>query len=212
MKLITIEKKIPVFDELISKFQLIYPDKPCIIAGGAVRDIMLNVKPKDIDIFFLGLDWSKVIKKEFVDKLKSKEIYYEIATSNLPWHKYERYLLLTIIWKTCQELKDIEIQFCGFPVNNLEDLLKTFDWEICLFGYSNGIVTTTQESLNLINKIQSYKKGDKDYKPPKMKLYNVQFPISNLRRGFKFENRYPIKLDYNAILKLCANVLKENFK
>ena len=140
-------------------------------------------------------------------------MYYELSESNLPWHKYERYLLLTIIWQNCKALQNAEVQFMGFPTDSIEKLIETFDWSICLFGYDleKGIVTI-DETMNLINKIKSYDPTDQEYKPPYMKLHNVQFPISNLRRGFKFESRYPIKLDYPSILKLCKNVIKEHRK
>jgi len=207
-----IEKHIELFDELIPQFQILYPDKPCVIAGGCVRDFMLGNKAKDIDIYFLGLDWRKETKEEFNKKLNASQIYYKISGSNLPWHKYERYLLLSIIKEISSNLakENMEIQFMGFPTNSIEGLLKTFDWEICLFGYQNGRVITTNSAMELIEKIKKYNVNDKNYKPPKMKLNNVQFPISNLRRGFGFEGRYPIKLDYPSVLKLCKAVISED--
>ena len=210
MNFIQIQRSIPLFDELIEKFQLIYPNNPCVIAGGCVRDILLDKRPKDIDVYFLGIDWTRESREDFKGKLDAMQLYYEIATSNLPWHKYERYLLLSIIWQHCAEMKDIEVQFMGFPTDSIEKLIETFDWEICLFGYRNQEIITTEGAIQLINKIQTYAPGDIDYKPPTMKHLNVQFPISNLRRGFKFEARYPIKLEYESIVKLCSEVMRED--
>jgi hypothetical protein len=144
--------------------------------------------------------------------MDAKQLYYQIATSNLPWQSYERYLLLSIIWQHMTSMKNYEIQFMGFPTNSLENLIKTFDWEICVFAYREGIITTTKSAMNLIEKIKSHDPSDEKYRPPIMKHLNVQFPISNLRRGFKFESRYPIKLEYESILKLCSEVLREDIK
>lgn len=210
MKFIKMKQEISLFDKIIDTFQILYPNNPCYIAGGAVRDILLSRAPKDIDIYFLGLGWDKDSKIDFEKKLSASDIYYKIATSNLPWHKYERYLLLSIIWDACKELKGTDLQFMGFPVNSLENLLKTFDWEICVCGYKNGEITTIKSAIELIHRVKTYKPTDKDYKPPRMKLCNVQFPISNLRRGFKFESRYHLKMDYKCVLKLCQAVLDEN--
>lgn len=207
--LIKVEWRFPVFDKLLDTFKSLYPEFPCVIAGGAVRDALLGKEPKDLDIYFLGANWKVEDRDAFNKKLSAADIFYEISTSNLPWHKYERYLLQTIIWKKTQELKGVEVQFMGFPVNNIDDLLATFDWEICVFGYRDGILTTLPESLMLLEKIEKYDPKNEKYRPPRMYLCNIQFPISNLRRGFKFEARYPLKLSYQSILKLCDAALKE---
>lgn len=204
---------ISMLDEIIKTFKILYPECIFTIAGGAVRDILLHRKPKDIDIFICGIDdWTKKGRLEFRKKLNLAQIYYEIATSNLPWHKYEKFLLLTVIWKMSAQFKkeELEIQFCGFPEKSINSLLQTFDWEICQFAYTPGLLYYTDKAQRLIDKINSYSLEDLEYRPFAMKLSNVQFPISNLRRGFKFENRYPIKLHYNSIIKLCKEVLKED--
>ncbi len=214
MEFIRIQRAVPLFDEVITQFKKLYPDKKCIIAGGAVRDLLLNKAPKDIDVYFLGVDWTVVERDAFELKVKdmqsAEQVYYAIATANLPWHKYERYLLLSIIWENCRNLKNADVQFMGFPADTIEAVLETFDWEICIFGYENGEIVTTQASLDLLDSISKYNVKDKEYKPPQMKLCNVQFPISNLRRGFKFEARYPVKLEYESILKLCQEVIVED--
>ncbi len=215
MNFINVEKRIGMFDTLLNEFQTLYPEYPCVIAGGAVRDVMLGTVPKDLDIYFLGLDWRKEIKTEFKKRLDAAKMYKEVSESNMPWHKYERYLMMTVIKEVAGELgnSNAEVQFMGFPANSLERLLKTFDWEICIFGYTTqGKILTTQPAVDLIEKIKNYNKNDPKYKPPYMKLCNVQFPISNLRRGFKFEARYPIKLEYESVLKLSNAVIAEEIK
>ena len=212
MELKRVEKVIPMFDDLIRTFQMLYPEKKLVIAGGSVRDIYLGIEPKDIDMYFLGLDWSKENKIKFKQKLDASQLYYEVWDANLPWHKYERFLIMSIVCKTVKELSDkkIEVQFMGFPVDSCEKLLETFDWEMCIFSYEPGCMIASQEALDLCDKIKLYNKTDINYKPPVMKLCNVQFPVSNLRRGFKFESRYPIKLNYGSILKLCKAVIEQD--
>jgi len=214
---IQIEKVNEEFEGIIESFGKIYPDKLCCIGGGAVRDFLLGRMPKDIDVFFMGADWTTDAREDFEKRLQATGLSYRVDIGALPWHKYERYLLLSILWNKQQsnEGGDLSIQFMGFPWNNITDLLRTFDWEICLFGYQRGgRIITTQRALDLIEGIKKYSLADPlsnaKYIPPKMRLCNVQFPISNLRRGFKFEARYPIKLEYESIIKLCSEVLRED--
>ena len=205
--------EIPEFSEIIKTFEILYPKCIFTIAGGAVRDILLHREPKDIDIFICGVDdWTQEGRLSFKKKLNLSKLYYKIATSNLPWHKYEKFLLLSIIWKMSAQFKEkeLEVQFCGFPKKSINALLETFDWEICHFAYIPGLLYYTDRSQRLIDKIKSYSPTNEKYRPPAMRLTNFQFPISNLRRGFKFENRYPIKLDYRSITRLCREVLKED--
>jgi hypothetical protein len=200
-----------VFDETIKTFQPVYPDNELVMAGGAVRDALLGTTPKDLDLYYLGLpDWSNEAKKAFQKRLALNKIYFAEATSNLPWHKYERFLLMGLIIKMAEHMRQMEAQFMAFPEPNQRRLLSTFDWEICLFAYRDGKITTTVEAMRLIDRLRKYDPTDTKYKPPVMRLVNVQFPISNLRRGFKFQARYPLRLEYRSVLRLCKATIREH--
>lgn len=203
----------PVFDEVITTFQAAYPTNELVMAGGAVRDALLGKKAKDLDLYYLGLDdWSTAATTDFRKRLELANLFYQEATSNLPWHLYERFLLLSLIIKIQDELRqrEAEAQFMAFPQPDQRRLLETFDWEICLFSYRDGKITTTHAAMRLIDKLRKYSPDDKKYKPPRMRLVNVQFPVSNLRRGFNFQTRYPLRLEYRSVLRLCKAVLKED--
>lgn len=210
MTFYSLDYDIPMFNEVQKKYQILYPNNKIVIAGGAVRDYLMGKKPKDIDVFFLGLDWTKESRHTFKDRLDAEKMQYEEAHSNLPWHSYERYLLTSIYPKDLSVVAGMELQFMGFPTDSATGLLKTFDWEICLFAYDNGKIITTKEAFELVKAVKTFSPDNKEYKRPVMKLCNVQFPISNLRRGFKFETRYHVELDYDSVLKLCQSVILEH--
>lgn len=143
-----------------------------VIAGGAVRDHLLGKKPKDYDIFVLySSAWDFDKAKEEISPILSDLIQVE---PSVEWHRSEPYLVATVKWN------DLEIQVMVSPMQTKEELVGSFDWNICLFAYDGEFFCGEK-----IEEIESGKE---------LKLNTVTFPLSTMRRGFRFSERFKMKL------------------
>ncbi len=85
------------------------------------------------------------------------------------------------------------------PATSLNELVSTFDWSVCLFGY-DGLQIFKGSDLSEI------KVGGN------LKLQKVTFPLSTLRRGFRFSERFRMKLDNADLEKICHAFLENRKK
>lgn len=149
----------------------------CCIAGGAVRDHLMGVAPKDFDVFVLGLEPDTNITPAF-EGLE--------AIEPLPHHKSEPFLKGTFAWSGTM------VQVMVTPCETVDDLLATFDWNVCLFAF-NG-------QLHQRAGIEEISEG----KP--LVLQKVTYPMSTLRRGFRFSERFGMIFRPADIKELCGIV------
>ena len=157
------------------------------LAGGCVRDFLMRRDPKDFDVFVINNELFKdfdnqkqLIKAKLADLIK--------VEPKVEWHKSEPYLVATV------EFEGVEVQILFNPAKTIEELLSTFDWNVCLFayGYTGGTIPQfiCGESIENIG-------AGKD-----LKLNKLTFPLSTLRRGFRFSERFLMKLQKEDLIQI----------
>jgi hypothetical protein len=164
----------------------------CYLAGGCVRDYLRNKEAKDYDFFILNHNlWENF--EESKQKILAKLIDLPISKSLVEWHKSEPYLVVSC------EYDGVEIQILLNPAKTVDELLDTFDWNTCLFAYGKGGITQKEF-------IQNIGPGKE------LKLNKVTFPLSTLRRGFRFSERFLMKIRREDINLLCGKILENSVK
>jgi hypothetical protein len=174
-----------LFNEFIPR--LLPFGKP-VLAGGAVRDTIMGKEPKDWDVFILRgqENWNFEAIAEQIKPALSSLTKIEPVVS---WHRSEPYLVATVKWK------EAIIQVLVNPALTMEELIATFDWNVCLFAH-DGERALQGESIENIG-------------PGKeLHLKTVTFPLSTLRRGFRFSERFKMKLLRDDVLTLCKAIIK----
>lgn len=158
-----------------------------VIAGGAVRDTLLGKPPKDWDIFVLpggAFDYErgKALTVQALQDLTK-------VTPVVDWHGSEPYLVATVKWN------EAEVQVLVNPAKDKAALVGTFDWSVCLFAYDGEYLHG--EPLENIAAGKS------------LRLQTVTFPMSTLRRGYRFSERFKMKLEQKDVVDLCRQVISK---
>lgn len=171
------------------------PNKICI-AGGAVRDTLLGREPKDFDVFVFVPQWESWndFRAHFVEEFQSKLNKYPEVISDIEWHKSEPFFIRSI------EYHSKEIQVMTTPEKDMEALVDTFDWNICQFAYGerNGSVDFFKKNVEL----DDIKSGGY------LRLNKITYPYSTLRRGYRFSERFHMRLATEDIKRLCSDIMK----
>lgn len=150
------------------------------IAGGAVRDAFLGRDPKDYDVFVLGR--SGIEKERFLG--------LEPVTQ-FDWHLSEPFLegSFLIDGKIHQVMGAKE--FC-----DVKSLLHSFDWNVSLFAFDSSGVTALENADNIA--------------PGKPLVINrITYPMSSLRRGFRYSERFGMVFEKDDI-QLLAGLITAN--
>jgi hypothetical protein len=156
------------------------------VAGGAVRDELMNRTPKDFDLFLLypGEFEFKKLKEELQPRLKG----LAINTPSVEWHRSEPYLVADV------KLDGVDVQVLVNPAASPLALVQTFDWNVCLFARTEDEVIKLTE----LDEIASGKE---------LRLNRVTFPLSTLRRGFRFSERFKMKLRKEDVVSLSRMIV-----
>lgn len=162
-----------------------------VLAGGAVRDSLLGRVAKDFDVFILqgkDFDFDKAVAE-------IPEVLSDLAAipPEVEWHNSEPFLVATVEWQGAQ------VQILANPASTLDTLLDAFDWNVCLFGFDGEQITQREQ-------IENIKRGEE------LRLQAVTFPLSTLRRGFRFSERFKMKFKYEDVVALCAKILENDKK
>lgn len=156
---------------------------PVVVAGGAVRDHLMGRAPKDYDIFVLGSTWDDTL----VERVRTALSPFEPITT-LEFHKSEPYLVTTV------RHKGEMVQVMLNPAPTVSALVDTFDWNVCLFAY-DGDTVTARTNIEEIG--EGYE----------LKLQACRFPLSTLRRGFRFSERFGMTLKRETVVDLCQRIV-----
>lgn len=154
-----------------------------VIGGGAVRDHLMGRKAKDYDLFLLNHSFTKEARSNVMNCLSGLEV-----VKPLEFHQSEPYLVVTVRW--C----GVDVQVMLNPATSPEELISTFDWNVCLFAY-DGSKFITREHIDNIGMGKT------------LYLNKVTFPQSTLRRGFRFSERFGMQLPRATVIHLCEQVL-----
>lgn len=158
-----------------------------VVAGGAVRDELMGKTPKDFDLFLLWAnEWNfEKVKETLLPRLEG----LSRTKPKVEWHKSEPYLVADL------SIDGAEVQILCNPAENAEALVETFDWSVCLFA-------RTQHALIQRTPLEEIGEGKE------LRLNRCTFPLSTLRRGFRFSERFKMRLRREDIATLCEAVLK----
>jgi hypothetical protein len=185
-----IEEIHSAFSSHLSEFGEIY------IAGGAARDVMMGKEPKDYDIFVLTpTPYDEV--KPLIDFKLGEMAEAKVIGALVDWHKSEPF------WINNIEFMGKKIQVLASPYSDIGELVGSFDWNVCMFAY--GMVPEPVglcDFLTFGTKIEDIGVG-KD-----LKLNKITFPLSTLRRGFRFSERFQMKLPYEELDKILDELQK----
>lgn len=153
-----------------------------VVAGGALRDHILGVDPKDIDIVVPALfedDFTSIIESLNSATCEGTIIYPSDATGS----EYEASAPLDLVgvW---------EGEIIGYPVNiigrkSLRDgplrLVETFDFDVLKLWYANGDIEATPAATRDLHQRRATLAHDRTYD-------------QSLRRFARFNERNPGKL------------------
>lgn len=156
------------------------------VAGGAVRDELMGRTPKDFDLFLLWLgDFKfKEIKEQLLPRLEGLSVKKPVVE----WHKSEPYLVADL------DVNGTDVQVMVNPAKSPMELIESFDWNVCLFAKDQAGVTQLEDIANI--------GPGKD-----LKLHAVRFPLSTLRRGFRFSERFHMRLRNEDVVSLSRQII-----
>lgn len=153
-----------------------------VVAGGSVRDHVMGRTAKDFDVFVLG-----PVTDDQVAAVSGALSGLEIVTPP-EFHKSEPYLVATV------RLEGELVQIMCNPAADIEALLDSFDWNVSLFAFDG---TVRQREM-----VENIAIGRS------LRLQTVTFPLSTLRRGFRFSERFGMVFERADIVRLCRDVAK----
>src|SRR5688572_22395647 len=110
------------FDDILATINSVTQDLGrAVIAGGAVRDMLLGKKEfKDIDVFLLMGE--KFVQKDLQRIVGPRLKDFPGVDLQLEWHKSEPFLVKSL------KIHDTEVQVMASPHSTLAELVTTFDW------------------------------------------------------------------------------------
>lgn len=171
------------FDARLSDFGQV------VIAGGAVRDTLLGRTPKDFDVFVLHDSGAKF--QAMKDGIAPKLADLAVIPPIVEWHKSEPYLVASVGWHGA------EVQVLANPAPSPDALVDTFDWSVCLYAFDGSETIAREPVVNI------QPGGD-------LWLQTVTYPLSTLRRGFRFSERFHMRLKQDDVKALCGKILKKS--
>lgn len=172
-----------LFDVFAEFHRRFYSYGKATVGGGAVRDTLMGRTPKDFDVFIHA-------------KLTGKDVEHAcrdlVPIKSLPWHRSEPFLRGTFGWH------GVEVQILSTEHKAPDELVDSFDWNVCLFAYDGAFVQRTDLSDIDVGK--------------ELRLNRVTFPLSTLRRGYRFSERFGMVLPAETAIELCVRVAADAIK
>lgn len=161
-----------------------------VVAGGAVRDALrYDSDPKDFDLFVMNAD----VSKESLGAVAELIVPHFGAVKNLHFHKSEPFLAASVEWNNSV------VQIMLTDAKTVEELVDRFDWHVSRFAYDGGAVYAPED-------VQTIGPG------LPLLLRRVTYPLSTLRRGFRFSERFGMELKYEDVLDLSRQILARNIE
>jgi hypothetical protein len=182
------QKLVEVYDFVASKLGNL---GDIYIAGGAVRDTLVNKKPKDYDLYILGNPQEiLMVPNELADHCKHNLKWDVFNPKPEDAKNYAAHPLVNVRMD-----KETEIQIMYRNYSTAGQLIDEFDWDICQFAFNPVIGVVNRRSPATI------KKGEE------LKLNKITFATGNLRRGYRFSERFEMTMRTEDIIKLCQSIL-----
>lgn len=163
----------------------IFPDKAVVAAGGCVRDVLIGSTPKDYDIFVLGFPNPDEAREEVCRKLEGAGFRATEPTHHLS----EPFLAGTFI------VGGLMVQVMASSFATPEELVDSFDWNVSRYVWDGGRV--------LGESIINIGRG----KP--LLLHKTTFPLSTLRRGFRFSERFGMDFPVETVIEISLSIIAQ---
>ena len=183
-----LDKSIELFDS--------FHDHRCYIAGGSVRDFLLNTEIKDIDfyIFSTNLGEIEVIESKLTSsKYKKAEVPAYLANASVGGYR-------TTVWKK----EDVDVMVVMGPTLNIRDYInKTYDVGLCMcFADKDGDIYTN----NYFKKDKEDKTITFHYRPILTKAQVSRAIAEHIPRIQAKYVDYSVKLSYEPFEPVWSSV------
>lgn len=186
-----------------------------VVAGGAVRDELRGVTPKDYDVFVLGLhpespvqavDATKVsLLVEARDEIKRALLTLPYATEvgPEPWRTTPEHPYQVVTVEALLPIPGnprVTVQGVCSEHYDVEGLLYGFDWNVCRYAYDGDRVWQPEAHVTEVVGPGLPLRLD-GAEPP--------YPLSTLRRGFRFSERFGMVLPPDVLTHLLGAAYRE---
>ena len=159
-----------------------------VIAGGAVRDAVMGRTPKDYDVFVLGCPFNAESRDAVTERLGTLP-----SLDQLEFHKSEPFLVGTVSFHVGG--RDVVVQVMTTDAATVQALLDRFDWNVSRFAFDGAV-----HALTAIDEIGTGQP---------LRLHKVTYPLSTLRRGFRFSERFGMEFQRADVLRLCRLLMAD---
>ena len=194
-----------VCDELLAWCRTFCGRWPCVIVGGAVRDLMMTAlhreqhndftpfafefpAPQDWDVYFLGCTQPELAAywTEHPPRETGRWLHHSNLAAEVPANAPDLFT------------SGSPVQICATEKQTGGELVAATDWCVSAFAYDGKNVLAMEESAAFISPGNT------------LRLMQVTNPISTLSRGFKFAGRYDMTLKVGDVTKLCHRVVNKH--
>ena len=154
------------------------PDAFVCIAGGAVRDHLIGVEAKDVDVFVGGSVQqvaAAVVAADWTPDLESRESSMECVVGNFVVMGHSVQVMASEKW------------------GSVESVLDIFDWDICRHAYEEGKITSL---------------GNLPSRGMPLELHCVSRPISTMARAARFCARFGMHVEAVTLMQVFAYAVK----
>jgi len=184
-------------EEIYSVFQPILASLgQLVIAGGAVRDTLMGRTPKDYDLFILTTKREGIfedVKFQLGEALRLNNL--SSVDCKIEWHKSEPYLIDSV------KYKGAELQIMVSFAKDIYELVDGFDWNVSLFGYGY-LPKDNKVGFHTLMDVNKIKVGEY------LELHKLTYPYSSLRRGYRFSERFIMRINGETIRQICAAIME----
>ena len=158
-----------------------------VIAGGAVRDTLLNRDPKDYDVFIL--DPVVPIEDWDTDILVGMSLGSLDRPDDPKWSAgISDDFIGSYVWQG----HIVQVMWSKFTT--MADLLNSFDWNISQFGFDGKNITNGMIETDI-------------YPGAELILKTVRWPLSTMKRGVGFAKRFHMRLRGPDLLRLTDAIM-----
>ncbi|GAF74459.1 unnamed protein product [marine sediment metagenome] len=187
----TLGNIVPILHE-VSK---VVPDLPWCVAGGAVRDLVLNQIPKDYDVFTYQ---TKDTPDKEIDRIvvAFREAGYQCSRKSASSYAM-----------TAVEMFGSRVEICMDNHPTPIKLAQSFDWNVCL---ACAWMTEVIGEKKLAVWYEEDMLASVKFRHGSLRLLRDTTPDSTLRRGYNFAYRFGMKFHKEDQLHLAKKFLTYN--
>lgn len=162
-----------------------YCDRPAVLVGGGVRDLLLRKSPEDFDVYVLRSEVLEIAPA--FQRARTIEAPREVPFPRFPNLAAE------------YTIEAGRIQVVATPLGSVQEILAEVDWNVSAFAFDGTRVHAAERIENVV-----------PGRP--LVLRKVTNPIPTLKRGFDFERRLGMLFRSRDVVRLCEMVASGDFR